>query len=149
MRKLKYILLLTVSIVFIESCTQKSQIAGPAGAAGATGLQGGGFQGLVDESFQLSNTSVVYGTAPSMFAWTPYIDDPNNPNDTYMLTVYASKLGSKLWTKLPWAGVFQGQTDELYCTLSHDSVKIFYYNTISNFPDSIINTRIIIVPNQQ
>jgi len=145
MRKLKYLFLISTLIVFVIGCN-KSQDPGLTGPAGPTGVQGGGFSGPISVPFELTDNSIVNGTNPNKYAVYTFL---SNPNSTYMLSVYVSKIATgspPYWAKLPWYNVYV-TGDELNASIGLDTIKIWYTGGI--WPtDSSMDARIIIIPQQ-
>lgn len=145
MRKLKYILLLSVPVIFFASCLKNSpQVPGPAGATGATGAPGGILRPITTyTSVGLNNLS---GSGPYSFTW---IFSGYNPKLSYMLSAYVSKVnGQSIWYKLPYANVYTAG-DELSTYMSRDTVTISYSSSSPwPSPDSTIVCRIIVIPQQ-
>ncbi len=152
MKKLKYIVLFAVVISFFVGCSKQSPITGPAGPAGATGVQGGN---LIKAEWLVNLSSMSMLGSGSLYhqsIFYPYY----NKKLSYLVTGYVTKVPLvdtvlfPAWYKLPYYNVYTNAGDELYCTLGNDTIKIWYYNSgASNFPlDSNMTCKIIIIPQQ-
>lgn len=148
MKKLIYSFFLAALILFFAGCVKNSaDIPGPTGPAGATGAPGGDLTGLY-LPYQLTVHTVKYGTSPYYYAAYPF--PGYDSNYTYLLNVFVQRISfpvTKEWYKLPLANVYG--TDELYASLGHDTIKIWYYNAGSAWPtDSSMNVDIQVIPQQ-
>ena len=147
MRKLRYIFLLFALVLFFAGCLKNSdQVTGPAGTQGAAGAPGGNF--LQYHTFLTLKTTAFSGAGP--YYYDKWVFNNYNPNGTYLVNAYVSKLnGQGVWNKLPYANVYQPGGDNLSVTLTKDTVKIWYYNSSSQFPtDSLMDCTIIVIPQQ-
>jgi len=149
MRKLKYIFLLAASSMFFVACLKnQAQIPGTTGKTGATGAPGGDLSAL-QIPFTLNSFTVSYGTGP--FYYAEYIFSGYNPRYSYTLDVNVQRVSTpvaKEWYALPTFNVYT-PGDEIYSTIGHDTIKIFYYNpTPTPWPtDSVMAANIIVLPN--
>jgi len=67
-----------------------------------------------------------------------------------LLNVYVNRQNTKEWYKLPMYN-YATPGDELYASLGHDTIKIFYLNpSSSGWPaDSQMNANIVVIPHIQ
>jgi hypothetical protein len=146
MRKLIYIFFLTASIGFLAGCLKSgTQTPGPAGPTGNTGAPGGDLQGLWIP-YTLTPFTVHYGASP--YSYARYTFPGYDSNYTYLLNVYVNRQNTKEWYKLPMFNYYQ-PGDELYASIGHDTIKIWYFNTGSGWPvDSQMNAEIVVIPQQ-
>ena len=152
MQKIKYILPLAIAVVLYWGCTQKAQIAGPAGASGTTGVAGGNLVYAIKYATLTSTNMQGSGALYHQSIWYPYY----NKNVTYMISGYATKvplvdtIRYPEWYKMPYTNVYTTTADELYCSIGNDTINVWYYNAaLSGIPaDSSITCKFIIIPQQ-
>lgn len=156
MGKLKYIFLFVTSLTVFVSCSKNTQITGPAGAQGSTGVPGANVYGASEPELLYPNDFSLTAT-PNLYLWTTVYGSYNpNPSMHYQLTVYATKPSvPKEDYRLPWSGVWTyttPATDVLYSSMQGDVIQIWYYNSGGTWPasnDSTIEFQWTIIPVNQ
>jgi hypothetical protein len=147
MRKLIYILS-AVSVVFIAGCLKSgTQTPGPAGTAGAAGAPGGDLPAF-NIPFTLNSLTMGYGSGNLFWGYQSFVG--YNPKYQYMLEVTvgrASTPPAKEQYTLPVFNVYT-PADEIYATIGHDSIKIWYYSpTATPWPDTAeMAANIVVIP---
>ena len=150
MRKYIYIFFLTALVLAFQACLKSgTQVAGPIGATGATGVPGGDLPGGFAIPFTLSTNDMGNVASPTL-NYSKYIFTGYDSATTYLLNVYVNRQKTKEWYKLPMYN-YATPGDELYASLGHDTIKIFYLNpSSSGWPaDSQMNANIVVIPHIQ